>query len=70
MSESVDVPVRTLIAPLRYVQGRGALARLGEFVRHVGERPLVVDDHGTQGGRRAHAGHCVAGTGRGRRAGR
>ena len=49
MSESVDVPVRTLIAPLRYVQGRGALARLGEFVRHVGERPLVVADDAVWG---------------------
>lgn len=49
MSESVDVPVRTLIAPLRYVQGRGAIARLGEFVRHVGGRPLVVADDAVWG---------------------
>lgn len=49
MSESVDVPVRTLIAPLRYVQGRGAIARLGQFVRHVGSRPLVVADDAVWG---------------------
>lgn len=39
-----EIPVRTLISPLRYVQARGALARLGEFVRPVGTTPLLVAD--------------------------
>lgn len=39
-----EVPVRTLISPLRYVQARGALTRLGEFVRPVGTKPLLVAD--------------------------
>ncbi len=46
---AADVPVRTLIAPLRYVQGRGAITRLGEFVRHVGTAPLVVADDAVWG---------------------
>ncbi|MGO1288552.1 MAG: glycerol dehydrogenase, partial [Cellulosimicrobium funkei] len=37
-------PVRTLISPLRYVQARGALTRLGEFVRPIGTKPLLVAD--------------------------
>lgn len=41
---SVQVPVRTLISPGRYVQGRGALARLGEFVAPIGSAPVVVAD--------------------------
>ncbi|KAJ8142899.1 hypothetical protein OY671_003976 [Metschnikowia pulcherrima] len=40
-----EVPVRTLISPSRYVQARGALTRLGEFVRPIGTKPsLVADD--------------------------
>jgi glycerol dehydrogenase len=39
-----QIPVRTLISPLRYVQARGALTRLGEFVRPVGTKPLLVAD--------------------------
>ncbi|MFJ1512297.1 glycerol dehydrogenase [Cellulosimicrobium funkei] len=39
-----EVPVRTLISPLRYVQARGALTRLGEFVRPIGTKPLLVAD--------------------------
>ncbi len=39
-----QVPVRTLISPLRYVQARGALTRLGEFVRPIGTKPLIVAD--------------------------
>lgn len=39
-----EVPVRTLISPLRYVQARGALTRLGEFVRPIGTTPLLVAD--------------------------
>lgn len=41
--------VRTLIAPLRYVQGRGALARVGEFVAPLGRTPLVVADDAVWG---------------------
>ncbi|MFB8227348.1 glycerol dehydrogenase [Cellulosimicrobium sp. NPDC055967] len=39
-----EVPVRTLISPLRYVQARGALTRLSEFVRPIGTKPLLVAD--------------------------
>lgn len=39
-----EVPVRTLISPLRYVQARSALTRLGEFVRPIGTKPLLVAD--------------------------
>ena len=39
-----EVSVRTLISPLRYVQARGALTRLGEFVRPIGTKPLLVAD--------------------------
>lgn len=39
-----EIPVRTLISPLRYVQARGALTRLGEFVRPIGTKPLLVAD--------------------------
>lgn len=39
-----EVPVRTLISPLRYVQARAALTRLGEFVRPIGTKPLLVAD--------------------------
>lgn len=37
-------PVRTLISPGRYAQGRGAVARLGELVEPIGRTPLVVAD--------------------------
>lgn len=37
-------PVRSLVAPGRYAQGRGALERLGELVAQVGGVPLVVAD--------------------------
>lgn len=37
-------PVRTLISPGRYAQGRGAIERLGELVAPVGHVPLVVAD--------------------------
>lgn len=36
--------IRTLIAPSRYVQGKDALAELGENLARIGERPLVVAD--------------------------
>jgi glycerol dehydrogenase len=37
-------PVRTLISPGRYAQGRGAIERLGELTAPVGRTPLVVAD--------------------------
>lgn len=36
--------VRTIISPGRYVQGQGAIHRLGEFLTPLGEQPLVVAD--------------------------
>lgn len=41
---STSVPVRTVISPGRYVQGKGAIARLGEFTAQIGTNPLVVAD--------------------------
>ncbi len=37
-------PVRTIISPGRYVQGEGALRRLGEFLKPLGSTPLIVAD--------------------------
>lgn len=37
-------PIRTVISPGRYAQGRGALARLGELTAPIGSTPLVVAD--------------------------
>jgi glycerol dehydrogenase len=42
MSESA--PIRTVISPGRYIQGAGAIARLGEFLRPIGDTPLVIAD--------------------------
>ena len=39
-----QAPIRTVISPGRYVQGPGALSRLGEFVAPIGNQPLVVAD--------------------------
>lgn len=36
--------IRTLIAPSRYVQGKGAIAQLGPSLALVGSRPLLVAD--------------------------
>ncbi|WP_255447470.1 iron-containing alcohol dehydrogenase, partial [Schumannella sp. 10F1B-5-1] len=36
--------MRTIISPSRYVQGRGAIARIGEFVAPIGSSPLLVSD--------------------------
>jgi glycerol dehydrogenase len=36
--------VLTVISPSRYVQGKGAVHRLGEFVKQLGSVPLVVAD--------------------------
>ncbi|GAB3402276.1 glycerol dehydrogenase [Schumannella luteola] len=38
------LPVRTIISPARYVQGRGAIARLGDFLAPIGSQPLLVTD--------------------------
>lgn len=35
---------RVLIAPRKYVQGRGVLAELGDYVKLLGNRPLVIWD--------------------------
>lgn len=37
-------PLRVLLAPARYAQGRGAVDRVGELVATVGSTPLVVAD--------------------------
>lgn len=37
-------PIRTVLSPGRYVQGKGALERLGEFVAAVGSAPLLIAD--------------------------
>jgi len=42
MSDSLAV--KTIISPGRYVQGRGAIRRLGEFLKPLGETPLLVAD--------------------------
>lgn len=36
--------IRTLIAPARYVQGKGALDELGDNLARIGRRPLIVAD--------------------------
>ncbi|MFZ4896659.1 glycerol dehydrogenase [Plantibacter sp. Mn2098] len=37
-------PVRSVISPGRYVQGPGAITRLGEFLSPIGSVPLIVSD--------------------------
>lgn len=37
-------PIRTVISPSRYVQGPGAITRLGEFLAPIGSTPLLVAD--------------------------
>lgn len=47
MSEANQVPaapIRTMISPGRYVQGKGAIRRLGEFLTPLGSKPLLVAD--------------------------
>lgn len=39
-----QAPVRTVISPGRYVQGVGAIHRLGEFLAQIGKTPLLVAD--------------------------
>jgi glycerol dehydrogenase len=42
MSDSA--PIRTVVSPGRYLQGAGAIARLGEFLRAIGDTPLLIAD--------------------------
>jgi glycerol dehydrogenase len=37
-------PIRTVISPGRYVQGKGAIHQLGEFLQPIGSTPLLVAD--------------------------
>jgi glycerol dehydrogenase len=36
--------VRTVISPGRYVQGKGAINQLGEYLKQIGSSPLIVAD--------------------------
>jgi glycerol dehydrogenase len=36
--------VQSLIAPRRYIQGRGVLGSLGRHVAEIGRQPLVIAD--------------------------
>jgi glycerol dehydrogenase len=36
--------VRTVISPARYVQGKGAIHQLGEYLKPIGSTPLLVAD--------------------------
>ncbi|WP_432515219.1 glycerol dehydrogenase [Kineococcus sp. SYSU DK001] len=44
MSDPRSRPIRTLVSPGRYVQGGGALSRLGEHLTALGRNPVVVAD--------------------------
>ncbi|RKR74335.1 glycerol dehydrogenase [Frondihabitans australicus] len=37
-------PIRTVISPGRYVQGKGAMSRLGGYVKEIGQTALIVSD--------------------------
>lgn len=39
-----SLSIRTVISPGRYVQGPGAISRLGEFLKPIGNTPLIVSD--------------------------
>lgn len=41
---SQSAPIRSVISPGRYVQGPGASARLGEFLKPIGDVPLLISD--------------------------
>jgi glycerol dehydrogenase len=43
-TESAPVAIRTQLSPGRYVQGKGAITRLGEFVAQIGATPIIVVD--------------------------
>jgi glycerol dehydrogenase len=36
--------VQSLIAPRRYIQGRGVLASIGRHVAELGRQPLLIAD--------------------------
>ena len=37
-------PVRTVISPSRYVQGKGSIHQLGDYLKPIGSTPLLVAD--------------------------
>ena len=41
---STAAPIRSIISPGRYVQGPGAMSRLGGFLAAIGSTPLIVAD--------------------------
>ena len=41
---SAKSPIRSIISPGRYVQGKGAIHQLGEYLKHLGSTPLIVAD--------------------------
>lgn len=50
MAEDTQAPqLRVFASPGRYVQGRGALARLGELLAPLGSRPLLLADDTVRG---------------------
>lgn len=40
----MSTPISTVMSPARYVQGKDAITRVGEFVAPIGKRPLIVAD--------------------------
>src|SRR3954447_15125832 len=42
--EHMAPSVRTVISPARYVQGKGAVHQLGEYLKPIGSTPLLVAD--------------------------
>lgn len=40
----MPTPISTVMSPARYVQGKGAITRVGEFVKPIGTTPLIVSD--------------------------
>ena len=40
----MSTPLRTVISPSRYVQGKGAIHQLGEYLKPIGSNPLIVAD--------------------------
>ncbi|MCU1407445.1 MAG: glycerol dehydrogenase [Glaciihabitans sp.] len=41
---STAAPIRTVMSPGRYVQGVGAIERLGEYLAPIGDTPLLIAD--------------------------
>jgi glycerol dehydrogenase len=40
----MSTPISTVMSPARYVQGKDAITRIGEFVAPIGKKPLLVAD--------------------------